>query len=197
MSIRMITILLFGSRTAKHGQRQRAVTDVKTSGGTSLPVGRMHAFAMGWASGQALPFIGCGDVHRFAVFCHGSPGHGDAFALQYLGQALVRQRRTRVLGPDQLAQHGLDGGGRGRAAVLGGDAGAEEMLEFEGAARRPQGTCGWWRVKSWTRAGPAPRPLRAGSAGASPRCRGRGSRFAGGRWPWPPGSGCRPGSPGS
>jgi hypothetical protein len=32
MSIRMITILLWVSRTAKHGHRQRAVTVVKDSG---------------------------------------------------------------------------------------------------------------------------------------------------------------------
>src|SRR5206468_9118664 len=47
-----------------------------------------------------------------------------------------RQRRLGVLGGDQLLDQRADRRGGGRAAGVGGDVAAEEILELVGAARR-------------------------------------------------------------
>src|SRR3954469_10209423 len=85
---------------------------------------------------QGLSLVDGGNLQRFTILRDSAARHHDALLAEDLGDARIRKRRLGVLGAHELLDQRADGGrGRG-AARFGGDVAAEEVFQFEGAARR-------------------------------------------------------------
>src|SRR5690625_4554070 len=76
-----------------------------------------------------------GDSQLLPVLGHGARGQSDAALSQPVGQRLIGEGFFGRFLADQIAQPGLDRGGRYLLAVSAVNAGGKEILELENAAR--------------------------------------------------------------
>src|SRR5690625_6456989 len=84
-----------------------------------------------WSSDVCFPIYS----QLLPVLGHGAPGQSDAALGQPVGQRLIGEGFFGRFLADQIAQPGLDRGGRYLLAVSAVNAGGKEILELENAAR--------------------------------------------------------------
>src|SRR5689334_532877 len=85
---------------------------------------------------KGLPHADRRNLQRLPVLGYRSPRDDDALLAQYFGDLAVREGTLRVLRGDELFDERADGRGGARAAGLGRDVAAEEILELEDPALR-------------------------------------------------------------